>query len=258
MWIDCADPSCPYCVGGVGRCSFHWVTLDGMNCLVDCPGCLHGDRCGQAQCVQCNGSVPKGPVVASKLNWNSFLWNSQTFTFTTTTTASDPYGLLQVRPSLPVEHIAKPVVGYRCWRVAYAENSVTGDRGSLLPGLYSQFGRLEWLPGINVADCRPGLSYPYPAPHRVPDLHCSCGFYARHTVDDVDLGEQDDTPVMGVVEGAGRIIWCEGGWRAEKARIVAAYSDDPTIRVMVENVFDVPVYDDVQDLERYWPPTKLG
>lgn len=58
-------------------------------------------------------------------------------------------------------------------------------------------------------------------PHDAPDERCECGFYAYWREDDCPLGGQ--TPVMGVVEGFGRTLVGDKGFRCAKARIVALH-----------------------------------
>jgi hypothetical protein len=67
---------------------------------------------------------------------------------------------------------------------------------------------------------------------RVPDPMCACGIYAATDLD-VLAGyavPRGDT-VTGLVQGFGRLIPADFGWRAERARIVAVFaiSEDFTV-----------------------------
>lgn len=76
-----------------------------------------------------------------------------------------------------------------------------------------------WQPGENIASCaacRPGRECMH---SEVPDENCGCGFWAYWTVNAAPLYGQ--RRVMGVVEGYGRTLIGDKGFRCEKARIVA-------------------------------------
>jgi hypothetical protein len=62
---------------------------------------------------------------------------------------------------------------------------------------------------------------------RVPDPDCTCGLYAATDLDVVAgyVTDHDGLPVaVGLVQGYGRLIPAEYGWRAEKARIACLFS----------------------------------
>lgn len=59
--------------------------------------------------------------------------------------------------------------------------------------------------------------------HPSPDPTCGCGYYAYLNIDleRVDLGHSQVGSIAGAVAALGRIVVHEGGWRAERIRIVA-------------------------------------
>jgi hypothetical protein len=72
-----------------------------------------------------------------------------------------------------------------------------------------------WQPGLNEAACLQGFAHPVPAEP------CGCGFYAfwREQPYPLDGG----LPVLGVIEGSGRVLSGEAGFRCQRARIVALH-----------------------------------
>lgn len=89
-----------------------------------------------------------------------------------------------------------------------------------------------WSPGWNQAECMP-FSIHRTRTHEtpeIPNLWCSCGFYAHH-VPMTTTAKKDQ--VLGVVEASGTVLVGDKGFRAEKARIVAlsgVYSVDSFFR----------------------------
>lgn len=93
---------------------------------------------------------------------------------------------------LPVEHTAQAIRGYRTWRIMR-------NAGALEPGLYPLNAvTVPWESPYATATCRIGHGV---APHR----RCRCGLHAWHRHDTASL---ENVSLMGVVEGAGRVLWC--------------------------------------------------
>ena len=98
------------------------------------------------------------------------------------------------------------VYGIRIW--------VTEEDGSL----WSPRLRMEWAPGLNVAECSWGCPRP-------PSRDCVCGFYARSEL--VQIMQEPvgwtswDIVAVGIIAGSGLVQLHKRGFRAEKARIVA-------------------------------------
>jgi hypothetical protein len=61
-----------------------------------------------------------------------------------------------------------------------------------------------------------GAREPERAVHRVPDPHCSCGFYATK-----ERGDADESDVWLDVELSGQVISHEKGYRAERQRVLS-------------------------------------
>lgn len=105
--------------------------------------------------------------------------------------------------------------------LTWAVGSVRGVRAfgvDPLGRLHGVTYKQVWRPGENLADCK-GMNGA--KEHAL--LDCSCGFYAYNSnSSDYETGDR----VAGVVEGYGKTVLTEKGFRASKARIVALY--DPT------------------------------
>lgn len=105
--------------------------------------------------------------------------------------------------------------------------------------------------GWHIARC--DSNSPYSAGHSVPNPYCGCGFWAYwDNLDhdafssnpyiryDRDVGYEIAVPVGGVVEGAGRTIVGEKGFRAERVRITdLAFSREH--RLMYQDITPRPI-----------------
>lgn len=142
-----------------------------------------------------------------------------------------------------VDFAAGSVFGARWWNLAVNE--------PFLQGVYAQ-----WTPGVNTAEClvdetlmlgvAGGATVTLPRAaasdlravlgaavaqltpsHTAPEHLCTCGFYGYWSPTADDRGILPSTPmaahVFGVVEGFGRTLLGDRGFRCEKVRIVAAY-----------------------------------
>ena len=92
-----------------------------------------------------------------------------------------------------------------------------------------------WERGVNEAVCK---AYIQGIDHRkAPVTHCTCGFYGLYVPNAVD-----NVDVRGVVEVSGRVILGTRGVRAQKAKIVALATVNPTIKARYRGVdyFDWP------------------
>ena len=106
-----------------------------------------------------------------------------------------------------------------------------------------------WERGVNEAVCkayvgRPGLH------GEAPDTNCTCGFYGLY-----DPNNVDSVDVRGVVEVSGRVILGTRGVRAQKAKIVALATVNPTIKARYRGVdyFDWP-----SEMEEKYPVTDVS
>lgn len=81
-----------------------------------------------------------------------------------------------------------------------------------------------WEPGVNTASCNAyGARDSAPDDHRAPMEDCSCGFWAYWNVNSAPV--QGDRLVMGVVEGYGKTLIGDKGFRCEKARLLGLTCD---------------------------------
>jgi hypothetical protein len=118
------------------------------------------------------------------------------------------------------------LLGCRAWLVQQGRDGYQ---------FWSVLVRARWAdaPGAwTSAVCRPqaGVGSPHP-PHdeaTVPELDCTCGLYAYHSLSlggyDGRLAQADGADlriVWGAVAGTGRVLAYRDGWRAQFARPVA-------------------------------------
>lgn len=138
------------------------------------------------------------------------------------------------------------VRGVRAWRVSY--------QGLLRP---LHVTADPWEPGENHAQCMAGLAarlYPEmrrPGEHETPDENCKCGFYAYHEdrgIPPVDIAYamMERSIIAGVIEGYGRTLIGERGFRCEKARIVKltpwdGHTSPEVVERVHQNYPDVPI-----------------
>jgi hypothetical protein len=124
--------------------------------------------------------------------------------------------------------------------------------GPVEPVLYGQYE--AWQPGVNIAGClapesaytpRPLAGY-YNGPayatstgqlvsvatgyhyrNTTPDPTCTCGFYAYWNRTHCHLRPVEIFPVTGVIEGYGRVLIGDLGFRCQKARILGLHIIHP-------------------------------
>lgn len=127
-----------------------------------------------------------------------------------------------------------PVVGFRAWRLTQAGlvSVVHGGRWSHKePEVAWCSDRTGAFPGFQVifpfsgGGARVLPPAPASAEHLAPDEKCSCGIYATAQLEDLKSGTLHlgiwgrQNYVLGIVEGYGKVILHDKGWRAERARI---------------------------------------
>lgn len=159
------------------------------------------------------------------------------------------------------------VRGFRWWRI--------GDSGDLLSPWR---GPIRWDPGENEAAClaRRGMlgwrMARAPHPKGCPATGCECGFYALHSLPELNDGhdnaiwEIDATTsggrhglVLGVSEGYGRMLIGTAGFRARFARVLALFAG-PGVRNRASELrstastYGVPLYRDLRAFVSEWGP----
>jgi hypothetical protein len=115
-----------------------------------------------------------------------------------------------------------------------AIGSVTGVRWWNLAGTALQGVHGPWVMGENTARCGRRMSHGQD-PHPVPEEDCGCGFWAYWTADAAGNPHSFEVPVLGVIEGYGKTLIGERGFRCAKARIAALH-----IPGVFGDNFDVP------------------
>lgn len=113
----------------------------------------------------------------------------------------------------------------------FAAGTVTGARwwNLVLPGDYGGYPdpvlsgvRGAWEPGVNTARC----GHLIPGGHEVPREECGCGFWAYWEVQQHPNPHGFGIPVLGVIEGWGRTLIGDRGFRCASARITALHLAD--------------------------------
>jgi hypothetical protein len=157
--------------------------------------------------------------------------------------------------------------GFRWWRIGGSADLLSPWRGPV-----------RWEPGENEAAClarRGMLGWKMaraPHPRGCPASSCECGFYALHSLPELNDGldkaiwEIDAATsggrhglILGVAEGYGRLLIGTAGWRARFSRILALFAG-PSVQnhsrqVMVAaGQYGVPLYRDLDAFVAEWGP----
>lgn len=183
----------------------------------------------------------------------------------------------QGKPIAP-RKLEEPVVGFRVFTFEYIESPNRWDvMGRTVPGamdlhIYSlnrMYG--EWLPGVNVSRCQRHSFVN--SPHKAPAHGCHCGFWIKNTLAGAQLHSRG-LKLIGAVQGWGKVIEHEDGWRCEYASVVA-FMDPWADSIVPPNLwkekqaiaalarkFDVPVVKGDLEMVRMYqtiptPPDKL-
>src|SRR5215211_5934197 len=158
------------------------------------------------------------------------------------------------------------VRGYRWWRVGAGVDLLSPWRGPI-----------RWAEGENEAIClgRRGMlgwkTSKAPHPFGSPAAGCECGFYALHSLPELNeepgrsIWEIDaDTSggrhglVLGVVEGYGRVLIGTAGWRARFGRVRALFAGADPVDAHRPPLADVaerygaPLYRDLRAMASEW------
>jgi hypothetical protein len=99
--------------------------------------------------------------------------------------------------------------------------------------------------------------------HRAPVSGCTCGLYAKHTLQDVEQEFDGGGYMFGSIKAHGRIILGDQGFRAEYAEIEALLWYGPPIRYvdpagdLVTALNSVPFYTDRRKFLKNYPPISV-
>jgi hypothetical protein len=129
------------------------------------------------------------------------------------------------------------VEGFRAWRL--------GDSGQLWP-LHVKFE--AWRGGENIAGCYKQILTLDSNKHESPHEDCTCGFYAYHDrIPPIDMAYAmiAGPIVVGRIEGYGKTLIGDKGFRCEKARIVSIDTLDHLGSTVVNRI------------ERRYPDTQI-
>lgn len=137
--------------------------------------------------------------------------------------------------------------GYRVWRLTpYGLGSVS-------------FTSYVW--GRNEqARCAHGSA---PLDHRAPVSGCTCGLYAKHTLEAVEYEFDSDNLMYGSIKAHGRIILGDHGFRAEHAEIEALlwYGQPMSFRLtddeLLKILSSVPFYTSRKKFLKDYPPISV-
>lgn len=143
------------------------------------------------------------------------------------------------------------IIGFRGFSIDWVHGADLAHSQPRLKGSF--YSNYPWRPGINTADCAMhnhavGLTfaeiaelyevrpeYIMPIEHVVPMKDCSCGFWClsklKHAIDRGD-------PVIGVIQGWGKVVEHDTGWRCEKAQVIALLRQPPK-RVIIRTSWRV-------------------
>ena len=163
--------------------------------------------------------------------------------------------------------IVGSVRGYRWWRLSENEELLSPWRGPI-----------RWDPGENEAAClaRRGVfgwkMSRVPHPRGCPAAGCECGFYALHSIPEINdridraIWEIDSSTsggrhglVLGIVAGYGRVLVGTAGWRARFSSILALFAG-PTVtnhtRLLgaTAAAYGVPLYRCLDAMVGEWGP----
>jgi hypothetical protein len=159
--------------------------------------------------------------------------------------------------------------GFRWWRVGEAADLLSPWRGPV-----------RWGPGENEAACLARRGFfgwkmgRTPHPRGCPASDCECGFYALHSLPELNDGADKSIweidaltsggrhgLVLGITEGYGRVLIGTAGWRARFARVLALFAGCTTgdrtrdIRIAA-NGYAVPLYHDLSAFVSEWGPDR--
>lgn len=150
--------------------------------------------------------------------------------------------------------------GYRAWRVlngqlrAISQSTIWTDEG-LVARCFAN--------GYCAQMCERCMEM-----HKAPVRECTCGIYAMYGLVDVVAAYGSNVVVTGVIEASGKILLGTKGFRAEKARIVAAYLHPSLLDLDMgirwswreENSATFPSvrwFNDMTDMAMEFPPSDL-
>jgi len=165
--------------------------------------------------------------------------------------------------------IVGSVRGFRWWRLSGAAELLSPWRGPV-----------RWDPGENEASClaRRGMfgwkTSRAPHPRGCPSTRCECGFYALHSIPQLNEGldraiwEIDTASsggrhglVLGIAAGYGRVLIGTEGWRARFGRILALFAG-PLVTNHTRELgiaaaaYQVPLYRDLDSFVQEWGPDR--
>jgi hypothetical protein len=120
------------------------------------------------------------------------------------------------------------VHGLRQWNLTTPDFRQDPFEGRWQPtAMTGATGRFQWQPGMNEAVCNSNSNHKPPLDADEHGNACGCGFWAYWDISALATGGamslnlSSYVPITGVIEGSGRVLIGERGFRSQRARIVA-------------------------------------
>ncbi|MFF7944277.1 hypothetical protein ACFZC5_31615 [Nocardia gamkensis] len=136
----------------------------------------------------------------------------------------------------------EPVVG------VYGLRTFTIDHGKLRP-VFERRDSSAWRDGTCIAECSKG------ARHQAPADDCTCGVYSFRDLNHLRRQYSESATIVGVIALEGRVVEGESGWRAQAARLIALWEQEPGV---VDVLPGVERYRQVDDMVRAYPGLTVG
>lgn len=144
----------------------------------------------------------------------------------------------------------------------YKANDEDGDQYLLKSATVD----VAWSPGTNIADCRDSYRTQH-FRHSAPQIDCTCGFYAVY--EPHHIPHYNGCEIYAVIEASGKIVLGTRGFRAQKARIVAAtlvplqvsrYGGSYTHEILngIARTYNISTFTSYDDMIAAYPPEDVS
>jgi len=117
------------------------------------------------------------------------------------------------------------VRGFRIWRMTSPPLHQNPHEASWVPTLLRGQASMEWRPGVQEALCKYVPSHKPPVEYDTNEkAECGCGYWAYWSMSELGsmvTADSSSLPIAGIIEGTGRVIIGEKGFRSQRAAILA-------------------------------------